>query len=304
MTKTRSAQKSDMTTGTVTANGIEIAYRTLGDDGDPPLLLIAGLGVQLVGWDEEFCLQLADRGYQVILYDHRDVGLSTHLHDAPRPNAHAALSGDASSAAYRLDDLADDAAGLLDGLGLDSAHVVGVSMGGMVAQVLALRHRARVRSLGLIMSTTGSRTVGQSTPAARQVLVQAPPRDRDDIAERAVENARVTGSPGYPADHDEIRRRALRAYDRNFDPMGVGRQLVAVLASDDRTTALAEIDVPTVVIHGAADPLIEVSGGEALARAIPGAELHVVEGMGHDLPRALWPRFLERIEETIQKGSE
>lgn len=291
-----------MTTGTVQANGIEMAYATVGDEAGTPLLLIAGLGVQLVGWDDGFVQGLADRGYRVIVYDNRDVGLSTHLHAAPRPNVSAALDGDAASASYLLGDMADDAAGLIDALSLDAVDVVGVSMGGMIAQGLAIRHPRRVRSLTLIMSTTGAPGVGESSPAALAVLLQAPPRDRHEIAERAVANARVTGSPGYPADHDAIRRRAARAYDRAVDPMGVGRQLVAVLASGDRTPALRDLDVPTVVVHGAADPLIDVSGGEALAKAIPGAELDVVDGLGHDLPQALWPRIFERIDQAVRRG--
>jgi pimeloyl-ACP methyl ester carboxylesterase len=283
---------------------IQIAHETLGDPGDPPVVFVAGLGAQMVGWDEGFCEGFADRGHFVVRFDNRDVGLSTHLHDAPRPDFLAAYRGDLSSAAYTLKEMAGDVAGLLDTLRLDSAHVVGVSMGSMIAQVLAITAPARVRSLTLIMTTTGAPDVGAATPAAAQILTAAPPPGREAIAQRAVENSRVLGSPGYQHDEEGVRRRALRSYDRAFDPLGVGRQLVAIVATGDRTAALAALDVPTVVVHGAADQLIDVSGAEATARAIRGAQLDIVEGMGHDLPPALWPRFYDRIEQAVRRGEE
>lgn len=283
---------------------VEIAYETLGDPANPPVVFIAGLGAQMVGWDEGFLEGFADRGHLVVRFDNRDAGLSTHLHDAPRPDALAVLSGDHSSAAYTLKEMAGDVAGLLDTLGLDSAHVVGVSMGSMIAQVLAISAPGRVRSLTLLMTTTGAPGVGGATPEAARVLVAAPPPGRDGIAERAVLNSRLIGSPGHDRDEDGVRRRALRAHDRAFDPLGVGRQLVAIIATGDRTAALTGVDVPTVIVHGKDDPLIDVSGAVATADAIPGAELDIVEGMGHDLPPALWERFYERIEQAVRRGEE
>lgn len=283
---------------------IHIEYETLGDPADPPVLFIAGLGMQLVGWDDGFCEGFADRGHYVVRFDNRDVGLSTHLRDAPGPNVLAAFLGDTSSAAYTLKEMAEDVAGLLDTLGLDSAHVMGVSMGSMIAQMLAITAPERVRSLTLLMTTTGAPDVGRATPAAAQVLTAAPPADRAGIGERAVSNSRVIGSRGQGWDPDAVRRRALRSYDRAFDPLGVGRQLMAVMATGDRTAALGAVDVPAVVVHGDADPLIDVSGGKAVARAIPGAELDIVEGMGHDLPPALWERFYAAMERAVRRGEE
>jgi pimeloyl-ACP methyl ester carboxylesterase len=291
-----------MTSGTATVDGIELAYETFGDPADPTVLLVMGLGVQMLGWDEAFCAQLAERGFHVVRFDNRDCGLSTHMHDAPHPDVLAAMRGDFSCATYTLADMADDTAGLIAALGLADAHVVGVSMGGMIAQMLAIRHPERVRSMTLVMTTTGRPGVGGSTPEALQTLLAAPPTDREAIAERAVSNAAVVGSPAYPQDPEVLRERARRAYDRSYDPRGVGRQLVGILATGDRTAALAGLDVPTVVVHGAADPLVDASGGQALAEVIPGAELDVVDGMGHDLPPALWPRLIERIEQAVQRG--
>lgn len=288
-------------TGTATVGDIEIAYESFGDPASPPVLLVMGLGVQMLGWDAELCGMLADRGHHVIRFDNRDVGLSTHLHDSPRPDFPAILSGDTSSASYRLEDMADDVIGLLDALGLDSTHVVGLSMGGMIAQTLTLRHPERVRSLTSIMSTPGPR-IGPPTQAALQVLLTPPPADEDGAVEHTVATYRVIGSPGFPMDEAALRDRARRSYRRAFDPAGTGRQFAAIHASGDRTEALVDVAVPTQVIHGAEDPLITVAGGRATAAAIPGAELDVVEGMGHDLPRPLWPRFVDSISANVARG--
>ncbi|MPZ89414.1 MAG: alpha/beta fold hydrolase [Nitriliruptorales bacterium] len=291
-----------MTSSTVTANGIEIAYETFGDPTKPPILLIMGLGVPLLGWEEDLCHQLACSGHLVIRFDNRDVGLSTHLHDAGASDPLAVASGDTATAAYLIDDMADDTSGLIEALGLEAAHLVGVSMGGMIAQAATIRHPARVRSLTSIMSTTGDRSVGQPTQEALVVLMQPLAVTREEGAERAVESFRVLGSPGFPPDEESVRSRALRSFDRAYDPAGVSRQLAAILASADRTPGLREVRAPALVIHGDSDPLIDVSGGRATAAAIPGAELEIIEGMGHDLPRGAWNRMIDRISEIIQRG--
>jgi pimeloyl-ACP methyl ester carboxylesterase len=277
------------------ANGIELDYDTFGAKTDPPLLLIMGFSVQKIAWDTELCQLLAGRGFFVIRYDNRDVGLSTKIEGGQQPDITAAMSGNTSSASYVLDDMADDAAGLLDDLGLPAAHVVGASMGGMIAQCLAINHPDKVLSLCSIMSTTGNPAVGQPSPDAIATLLTPPPRTREEALDRAVTVTDVIGSPGYPRDETRIRERAGQSWDRNHDPRGVARQLVAILASPDRTPALAGVRVPTLVIHGEADPLIAPSGGKATAAAVPGAELLVIPGMGHDLPVDTWPTIVDAI---------
>ena len=279
---------------------IDLAYHTLGEPSDPPVLLISGLSGQLVSWDEGFCQELGGRGLFVIRFDNRDVGLSTHLDTSAQPED-AAVPGAGLVARYTLADMAADTAGLIRNLGLGSVHVVGVSLGGMIAQLLALRHRHLVRSLTSIMSTTGSGQVGQPTEAALALLLSAPPTTRDEVLDRAVLSNRTMGSPAYPADEGEIRERAGRAYDRAYDPSGVARQLAAALTTPDRTDDLRRLDVPALVIHGAADPLITVDGGRATAKAIPGAELLVIDGMGHELPRPPWPTIAERIAVLVRR---
>jgi pimeloyl-ACP methyl ester carboxylesterase len=281
---------------------IELAYETFGQRSDPPVLLIMGLGTQMLGWPDGLCRLLAAGGLYVVRFDNRDIGLSTHLHDAPRPDVMAAFRGDTRSAAYTLADMAADTAGLLDAMQLDSAHLVGASMGGMIAQTLAIERPKRVRSLTSIMSTTGDRRVGAASEAATAVLFAPPASDRRGAIERAVRAYRVIGSPGFPFDEPAVRDRAARAYDRAYDPLGVARQLVAVLASGDRTAELGALRLPTLVIHGADDPLIDVSGGRATAAAIPGAELAVLDGMGHDLPRELWPELADRIGHLVARA--
>jgi pimeloyl-ACP methyl ester carboxylesterase len=262
-----------------------------------------GLATQMLGWPEGFCEQLAGRGRYVVRFDNRDVGLSTHLDDAPVPNLKEIFTGETRSAVYTLDVPAADTIGLMDALGFDSAHLVGASMGGMIAQTVALNQPERVRSLVSIMSTTGDRHVGNPTDEAMQALLAPPPRTREEAIERALASYAVIGSPGFPLDEAGLRDRAAMSWDRHIhDPKGVIRQLAAIWASGDRTQRLSEIDVPVTVIHGADDPLISVSGGRATAKAIPGAELEVIEGMGHDLPRDAWPPILDAIERTIERG--
>lgn len=281
---------------------IDIAYERLGDPHAPPVLLIMGLGAQLVAWPDGLCTELIQRGVQLIRFDNRDVGQSTHMTDAPPPNLPAAMAGDRSSVSYTMTDMAADSVGLLDVLGIDSAHLVGASMGGYIAQTIALEHPQRVRSLTSMMATTGDPKVGQVHPEAMRALVGPPPTSRAEVVQRALDMSRVIGSPGYAKNVDAIADAAGRAFDRAFDPVGIARQAVAVVASPDRTERLRSIDVPTLVIHGANDPVCDVSGGRATAAAIPGAELLVIEGMGHDLPRALWPQFASKIAEVIERG--
>jgi len=284
-----------MTEQIAPANGLELCYESIGDPDDPALLMVMGLGAQLVGWPDALCDGFAARGFRVVRFDNRDAGRSTHLHDARRPDVRAALEGDVSSAAYTLSDLAADTAGLLDALGIERAHVLGSSMGGMVAQMLAIEHPRRVASLTSLMSTTGSPSVGRATLEAEAILTQPPVRSREEYVERSVANSAITGSPGFELDEDGARHRAGLSFDRGYDPLGVARQLVAVLASPDRTAGLATVAVPTLVWHGDADPLIDVSGGRATADAVPGAELEIVAGMGHDLPVPIWAPLVERV---------
>ncbi len=281
-------------------SGIDIAYERFGDRGAPPVLLVMGLATQMLGWPEEFCSALVARGLHVIRFDNRDVGLSTHLHDARVPDVMAALSGDSSSASYTLSDMAGDSVGLLDALEIDGAHIVGASMGGMIAQTIAIEHPTRVRSLTSIMSTTGDATVGQARQEAIGALLSPPATSRQEAVERAVSIFRVIGSPGFELDEADLRERAGLAYDRADDPLGVARQMLAIIASGDRTARLRSVHVPTLVLHGADDPLVDVSGGRATADAIPDAELIIFDGMGHDLPRALWPAMTARIGDVVQ----
>jgi pimeloyl-ACP methyl ester carboxylesterase len=277
------------------ANGIELAYQEMGDPDGEPLILVMGLATQMIAWDEEFCSLLADRGFRVIRFDNRDIGRSTKIESAGVPSRVDMISGRRATAPYLLRDMARDTFGLMDHLGLDSAHVAGASMGGMIAQTMAIEHPERVRSMVSIMSTTGSRWVGLPSYKAFGVLLAAPPRGRDAVVERGVKTFSVIGSPGFPFDEERIRDVAGRSYDRGHSAAGVLRQLHAISASGDRTGALRGLEVPTTVVHGSRDPLVRPAGGRATARAIPGARLRIVDGMGHDLPRAVWPELVEAI---------
>jgi pimeloyl-ACP methyl ester carboxylesterase len=278
-----------------TVGGVDLAYETFGDIDNPPLLLIAGLATQMLGWDEQFCMQLADNGFRVIRFDNRDLGLSTHLHDADVPNIRALLLGATrSTAPYTLVDMADDTAGLLDALGLESAHVVGMSMGGMIAQQLAISHPHRIRSLTSMMSTP-SRKVGQARRRAQRVLFLPQPTHQEAAAQRALRVYRVIGSPGYPLDERRVADVARRSFARGNNPAGVARQYAAIVVSPDRSPGLRTLTVPTLVVHGKDDPLIRVDGGRATAGAVPGARLVVFPGMGHDLPEQLWPQLVDEI---------
>ena len=284
------------------SNGIEIEYETFGAPADPAILLVMGLGIQMLGWQEEFCQMLVDRGFFVIRYDNRDVGLSSKIEDAPVPDVFALMAGNTASASYKVEDMADDAAGLLDALGIKAAHVVGVSMGGMIGQALAIHHPDRVLSLTSIMSTTGNPEVGQPRPEAIPALISPAPNDRDGFIEYQAGLFKLIGSPAYPADAERLRDLIARSYDRMNYPIGFMRQLAGVVASPDRTEALGSVQAPTLVIHGENDPLIQVSGGEATANAVPGAKLLKIPGMGHDLPPELWPQFVDAIVENTERA--
>ena len=277
-------------------NGVTIAYETSGPSDGIPLLLVHGLATQMVLWPQGLVDELHDRGFFVLRFDNRDIGLSTHLHDAPMPDVMGALTtGDTSSASYRLEDMAADAIGLLDHLGIAKAHVVGVSMGGMIAQTIAIEHPDRVLSLTSVMSTPSPR-IGAPTKEASAVLFAPPATSREEAVARVLETYRVIGSPGYPLDEQWLSEAAGTSYDRGYDPLGVARQLMAIYASGDRTPGLQRLRVPTLVIHGEDDPLVQVAGGRATAEAVPGAELVTIPGMGHNLPRELWPQILDALQ--------
>jgi pimeloyl-ACP methyl ester carboxylesterase len=285
-------------------NGVELEYDTVGDPAGWPLLLVQGLGAQLTSVEDGLCQELASRGFLVIRYDNRDAGLSTWFDHARPVDLAAIWGGDHASVAYTLEDMADDAVAVLDAVGAASAHVAGISLGGMIAQLLATRHPGRVRSLASIMSTTGDRAVGQPTGEAASALVGPVPRDRDAYIEQAVATSRGVGSgSAYPFDEEAVRRGAARGYDRAHHPKGTGRQLAAILAAGDRTQVLSRIRVPTLVVHGDEDQVIGLSGGQATAAAIPGARLLVVPGLGHELPPGFWPVLADALVELADRGA-
>jgi len=280
---------------------ITLCYETFGDPQDPTVLLIMGLATQMIGWHEDFCARLAGRGFHVVRFDNRDSGRSTHI-KGPAPSVGQLARRSKKAAHYRLDDMADDAAGLLDHLGVDRAHVVGASMGGMIAQTLAIRHPRRVLSLVSIMSNTGAQLSGQPALAVYPVLLKAAPREREAFAEHVAKLYDRIGSPGFDRDLDEVRDLARLSYDRDHDAAASGRQLAAIIASPKRTKDLGRITAPTLVIHGKADKLVRPSGGRAAARAIPGARLMLIEGMGHDLPRGVWDRIIDGIVDNARRA--
>jgi pimeloyl-ACP methyl ester carboxylesterase len=266
------------------------------------MLLVMGLGAQMLLWDEEFCERLAAHDFFVIRFDNRDIGRSTILRDAPVPKQWQLVTRDARAAAYSLDDMASDAIGLLDQLNLDTAHVVGVSMGGMIAQLIAINHAQRVRSLVSIMSTTGARRVGRPHPRVALRMLRKPRLDRAGYIEDHLETYRTIGSRAFDFDEAHRRERAARMFDRGIHPAGSARQLAAIVTAADRTPALRELQLPATVIHGEADPLVNVSGGRATAQAIPDAELLTIPDMGHDMPRELWPQIIDAIVETAGRA--
>jgi pimeloyl-ACP methyl ester carboxylesterase len=276
--------------------GVTLCYETFGDPADPPVVLIMGLATQMIAWHDDFCRELAERSFYVVRFDNRDIGRSSHF-DFPPPSTGQLVRRRFRPEQYTLSDMATDTAELIERLGISPAHVVGASMGGMIAQVLAAEHPERVRSLTSLMSTTGSRWHGQPALSVYRYLLRPPPRDREGYIERAAGVFGLVGSTGFDRDEAYIRERAGRAYDRGYDVRAGGRQLGAILSSGDRTKMLHRIAVPTLVIHGTADKMIRPSGGRATAKAIPGARLMEVEGMGHDLPRGAWPQLIDAIAE-------
>jgi len=280
---------------------ITLCYEAFGDPADPPALLVMGLGTQMIAWHEDFCRELAGRGLYVVRFDNRDAGRSTHLSGAP-PTLRQMVRRDKAAAHYLLGDMAADAAGLLRELGLAPAHVIGASMGGMIAQTLAARHPDSVRSMVSIMAGTGSRWAGQPALRVYPMFLRRAPRDRDAFVEYTARAFAAIGSPGFPQDLDALREMAGRSFDRESDATGTGRQLAAILASGDRSAELRRIDAPTLVVHGTADKLVAVSGGRATAKAIRGSELLLIDGMGHDLPRGAWPRIIDAIEANVARA--
>lgn len=276
------------------ANGIELEYETFGDPQVQPLVLVTGLAVQMISWDEPFCELLAGRGFYVIRFDNRDSGLSTRMEAAGPPDVAAAFGGDAHPA-YQLDDMADDVTGLLDSLGIQAAHVVGASMGGFIAQLVALNHPDRVLSLTSIMSGPGGADEVAPKPEGAAVLVAPPPPTREGRIELAMSIHRVLAGAGDQLDDAAERARAARSVDRAYYPEGVGRQLVAILAARSRLERLRQLRVPTLVIHGTDDILVPVENGRLVADAVPGARLVEIEGMGHDVPRRAWPEVVDAI---------
>lgn len=293
----------------ISANGIRLEYESFGSAAHPALLLIMGLGAQLTRWALPFCNKLVERGFRVIRFDNRDVGLSTHLNDAPVPELAtimaARMTGLPVRVPYTLHDMAADTVGLLDALEIDAAHIVGASMGGMIAQLVAADYPQRVLSLTSIMSTTGNPALPPPTPAASAVLMARSPHpsDLEAYVKHGLNTLRVIGSPGVPFDEAAARERLTADAKRSYNPSGFGRQLAAVTATGDRRERIRRIRAPTLVIHGADDPLVPLTGGRDTAENIPGAELLVVAGMGHDLPPAFYDRIVDAIEGVTRRAN-
>jgi pimeloyl-ACP methyl ester carboxylesterase len=277
------------------ANGVELCYEVDGDPDGTALLLIHGHGAQLIAWHPELVAAFVDRGFRTIRFDNRDAGLSTHLDALADPDIFAIASGDLSTVPYLVDDMADDAAALLGAIGIPAAHVLGVSMGGMIAQAFAIRHPAATRSLTSIMSTPDPVRVGQPTDEELEHMFSGGAATREAVIADTLTSWRRTGSPALGIDEAWVADATGRAFDRSFDPKGALRQLGAIVGSADRRPGLSEVAVPTLVVHGRIDPLVTLGGGEATAAAVPGATLLVIDDMGHDLPRVVWPEVLDAV---------
>ena len=292
----------------ISANGIRLEYESFGSAANPALLLIMGLGAQLTRWTLPFCNKLVERGFRVIRFDNRDIGLSTHLDGAPVPELAtiiaARMTGLPVHVPYTLHDMAADTVGLLDALQIDAAHIVGASMGGMIAQLVAADYPQRVLSLTSIMSTTGNASLPPPTPAASAVLMSRSPHpsDLEAYVKHGLNTLRVIGSPGVPFDEAAARERLTNDVRRSYNPPGFGRQLAAVTATGDRRDRIRRIKAPTLVVHGADDPLVPLAGGRDTAENIAGAELLVIPGMGHDLPPAFYDRVVDAIERVARRA--
>jgi pimeloyl-ACP methyl ester carboxylesterase len=282
---------------------VELCYQTFGDPSHEPLLLVMGLAGPMIWWHSDFCELLASKGFYVIRYDNRDTGRSTKMKArVSRGQLVRAFLGGRANAPYSMSDLAADGIGLLDHLGLDKAHVAGVSMGGMIAQTMAIEHRQRVASLTSIMSTTGRRSVGWQDPKLLPRLLERRQPTRDWYVDSSTAFWKLIGSPDYPNAEDEVRQKAGETYDRGISRAGVVRQMLAVLTQPNRTIALRSIRLPVLVIHGLNDRMVHVSGGRATSSAVPGSELLLIDGMGHDMPRDLWPVFADGIRRNADRS--
>jgi pimeloyl-ACP methyl ester carboxylesterase len=290
---------------TAATNGIEVSYETFGDPSHPTILLVMGLGAQMVAWDDGICALLVARGHHVVRFDNRDVGQSTWI-DTPGLDVGAAMlglmTGETTEVPYLLTDMAADAVGLLDHLGIERAHLVGASMGGMIAQTIAIEHPGRVRTLTSIMSTTGEANVGQPTPEMLGSLLAPRPTDREGAIQAIVDTARAMSHPDH-FDPDRTRALAELQFERGDNPVGIARQLLAIVASGSRAEDLARLDLPALVVHGRADPLIDFSGGQRTAELIAGADFLAIDDMAHDLPQAHWPRLADAIAALTNRTS-
>jgi len=279
----------------VSANGIQICYDAFGNPNNPALLMVAGLGMQLIGWDEALCTMLVERGYWVIRYDNRDAGKSTKFDEAGVPDTMAAMQGQSVSAPYLLSDMAADAIGLLDALGIKQAHVLGASLGGMIAQTIAINHPERVLTLTSIMSTTGDMAVSMPKPEGIALLTAPPATNLDSYIQNDLNWASVANGSAFPVDESVVRQRATATWERGTYPPGTARQLTAVIVSGSRQEALKSLTLPTLVIHGKEDPIIRVEGGIATAESIPNAKLMLIDGLGHAMPPETWPDIVDAI---------
>ncbi len=287
----------------VPSNGIEIAYETFGDPSDPPIVLVMGLGTQMLAWPEPFCEDLAARGHHVVRFDNRDVGASTHLRHLTAPRLIGMVRK--RNTPYTLADMAADTLGLIEALDLGPVHLVGASLGGFIAQTVALAEPRALASLTLIMTSTGSRRVGQASPPMMSKLLRRPTvHNAEEAADAMIETFKAIGSTGYPLNTERLRAVARQAFERGYDPAGYRRQLAAVLAQPNRTTALSRLSLPTLVMHGLADPLVAVSGGLSLAETIPKARFVGFNGMGHDLPQELWGPFADEIASLAARSEQ
>ncbi len=281
--------------GSARCNGIELAYETFGVQTAQPVLLIMGLGSQMILWEDEFCDLLAARGFLVIRFDNRDVGLSTKTDTLGMPDIYALLEGKTVAVPYTLRDMAEDTVGLLDALDVGAAHVVGASMGGMIAQEIAISYPQRLHSLTSIMSTTGDPRLPGPRPEALNVLLRPYPTERERFVRSFVETWQVLGGDLHPMEESRVFNLAERFFERGVYPPGSARQLAAIIASGNRRERLASVRVPTLVIHGSDDPLVPVECGTATAQSIPGAHLKIIRGMGHALPPSVWPEIIDAL---------